>query len=126
MATPETRTGQIESAELPAGEERKTAGRLLTAGWWVKRYREMSWAGRFNLIMVILAGLNAAAILIANTLDWRSVVLVCGVIYAAVVLTWFFGFVVFMLLLAIKRFFAPFRTQPPADAGNSAGYDKVQ
>lgn len=126
MATPETRTGEIGADALPAGEERKSAKRFITAGWWVKRYREMSWAGRFNLIMVILASLNAAAILIANTLDWRSVILVCGIIYAVVVLTWFFGFVVLMLLLAIKRFFAPPRIQPPADAGNSAGYDKVQ
>ena len=125
MATPDTRTGQIEAAAPPAAEERKPARRFLTAGWWLRRFNEMSGAGRFNLVMVILAALSAVAILIASALDWRSVVLVCGVIYAVVVSTWFVGFVV-LTLLAIMRFFASSRTQPPADASNSAGYDKVQ
>ena len=124
MATPETRTGQVEAAEHGQVSERKSDLRFPKVGWWARRFKEMSWAGRFNLIIVLLAGLNVAAILIADALDWHSVVLVCAVIYAVVLLTWFVGFVVLMLL-TIKRFFTPSRTQPPTDYGDGTGYNKV-
>ena len=125
MATPETKTGEVDVAEYRPGAKKKSVWRFAKAGWWLWRLKEMSNAGRFNLAVVILAALDAAAILIADTLDWRSVVVIFSVIYAVVVLAWFIGFLI-MMSLAIKRFFAGRRTQPAADAGNDASYDKVQ
>ena len=125
MATQETRTDQIEAAGVGSAEEPKSAKRFVTIVWWAQRIKEMSWPGRFNLVVLVLAVLNSATILIADAFGWGSVVSICSAIYAIVVAIWFVG-AVFTILVAFKRFFTPSRTQPPTDAGNHAGYDKVQ
>ncbi len=125
MATQETRTDQIEAAGVGSAEERKSAKRFAAIGWWARRYRELSWAWRFNLAILVLAVLNAATIQIADAFGHGSVSAICRAIYSVVVAIWFVG-AVFTILVTFKRFFTPSRTQPPTDAGNHPGYDKVQ
>ncbi len=124
MATPETQTGRIEAAGLPAAEERKSSRRFITTAWWARRYRELSWPWRFNLAILVLAVLNAVTILIADAFGREVVVAICSAIYSAVVLVWISGFCVQMLLL-VRGFFSSTRTTPPSDPGNGSGNDIV-
>ena len=117
MATPETRTGQIEAAALPSAKERQTAKRFIRAGWWTKRYRELSWAWRFNLAALILASLNAAAIRIGGAFDWDSMVTICTILYGSVVFVWFIGSMI-LIALSAKEIFASPKSQLPSDTGN--------
>ena len=126
MATPETRTSQGEAAGLRPAEAEKSARRFITAGWWVQRVKEMSWFGRFNLAILVLAALNATVILISDDLGWNTLPPICMVIHYVLVSTWFVGSLAFLMLLAVKRFFISSRTQPTADASDSAGHDKVR
>ena len=117
MATPETRTDRIETAGLLPAEQRKSPRRFITTRWWARRYRELSWAWRFNLIILILALLNSLVILIANPLGLVWVVVIGSAFYSAVVLAWVVGAII-LIALSVKQFFAPPRNQPPPNAGS--------
>ena len=117
MATPETRTDQIAAVSLTTTEERKPARRFITAAWWVNRYRELSWAWRFNLAILALAALNSVAILIANAFGLGLVVTICSVFYSAAILAWLIGSII-LIALSVREFFAAPGAQPPPDTGN--------
>ena len=125
MAAPETRTGQSEAAGLWSAVGQKSARRFITTVWLARRFKEVSWAGRFNLAILAIALLNAAAVLSAQAFDKPATVAIGTATYSIVVLVWMVGFSVQMFLV-IKRFFTSSPTGPPADTGNNSGQDKPE
>jgi len=79
----------------------------------------LSWAWRFNIVILILALLNSLTILIANAFGSVSVVAIGSAFYSVVVLVWVVGAII-LIALSVKQFFAPPRNRPPPDTGNDS------